>query len=101
VEGAEFLGIGDGFDGVAQAVGNGAEAELEGFEDGLPTGNEGAYLAALLAEMLGESHGTGAVGLVADPIDSAEDVGPVNWIGAGENVGNEALEDTAGYIGAC
>jgi hypothetical protein len=49
--------------------------------------------------MLGESHGTGAVGLVADSINSAEDVGPVNWIGAGENVGNEALEDSAGEIG--
>jgi hypothetical protein len=30
VEGAEFFGIGDGFDGVAEAVGDGAEAEIEG-----------------------------------------------------------------------
>ena len=30
MEGAEFCGIGDGFDGVAEAVWDGAEAEIEG-----------------------------------------------------------------------
>jgi len=103
VECAEFFGIGDSFDGVADAVGDGAEAEIEGFEDGLAAGGEGAFefagLEAFLAEMLGESHGAGAVGLVADSIDSAEDAGPVNWVGAIEDVGDEAVEETAGDIG--
>jgi hypothetical protein len=108
---AEFFGIGDGFDGVAEAVGDGAEAEIEGFEDGLAagmgalfhaaflfTGGE-AFLNSFLAEMLGESHGAGAVGLVADTVDSAEDAGPVNWVGAIEDVGDEAVEETTGDMG--
>jgi hypothetical protein len=119
VEGAEFFGIGDGFDGVAEAVGDGAEAEIEGFEDGLAAGMGALFhaailsaflfagceaflnsiLAAFLAEMLGESHGAGAVGLVADAVDFAEDAGPVNWVGAIEDVGDEAIEETAGDVG--
>jgi hypothetical protein len=94
VEGAEFFGIGDGFDRIAEAVGDGAEAEIEGFEDGLAAGMGtlfhaaflfagveaflDSFLAAFLAEMLGESHGAGAVGLVADTFNIAEDEGPVN-----------------------
>jgi hypothetical protein len=78
VEGAECFGIGDGVEGIAEAVGDGAEAEIEGFEDGLAAGGEGAFEFAFLAEMLGESHGAGAVGLVADTLNFAEDEGPVN-----------------------
>jgi hypothetical protein len=102
-EGAEFFGIGDGFDGVAEAVGDGAEAEVEGFEDGLAALFHAAILAAFdaafWAEMLGESHGAGAVGLVAHTVNFAEDAGPVNWVGAIEDVGDEAVEETAGDIG--
>jgi hypothetical protein len=54
---------------------------------------------AFLAEMLGENHGAGAVGLIADTVRSAEDAGPVNWVGAGEDVGDEAVEETAGDVG--
>ena len=102
-EGAEFFGIGDGFDGVAEAVGDGAEAEIEGFEDGLAALFHAAILAAFdaafLAEMLGESHGAGAVGLVAHTVNFAEDAGPVNWVGAIEDVGDEAVEEAAGRHG--
>ena len=106
-EGAEFFGIGDGFEGVAEAVGDGAEAEIEGFEDGLAalfyaairSAFEFAGGEAFLAEMLGESHGAGAVGLVADTVNSAEDAGPVNWVGAIEDVGDEAVEEAAGDMG--
>jgi hypothetical protein len=104
---AEFFGIGDGFDGVVEAVGDGAEAEIEGFEDGLAAGGEGAFEfaflaafdAAFLTEMLGESHGAGAVGLVTDTVNSAEDAGPVNWVGAIEDVGDEAVEEATGDMG--
>jgi hypothetical protein len=115
VESAEFFGIGDGFDGVAEAVWDGAEAEIEGFEDGLAAGGEGAFEfafltafltaflfacgEAFLAEMLGESHGAGAVGLVADTSNFAEDAGSVNWVGAVEDVGDEAVEEAAGDMG--
>ncbi len=115
MEGAEFFGIGDGVEGVAETVGDGAEAEIEGFEDGLAagmgalfhaaflfTGGEAflnSFLAAFLAEMLGESHGGGAVGLVADTFNSAEDEGPVKWVGAIKDVGDEAVEEAAGDMG--
>jgi len=115
VEGAEFFGVGDVVEGIAETVGDGAEAEIEGFEDGLAAGGEGAFsftflkafefaflnsfLAAFLAEMLGESHGAGAVGLVADAFNSAEDEGPVKWVGAIEDVGDEAVEKVAGDMG--
>jgi hypothetical protein len=49
--------------------------------------------------MLGESHGAGAVGLVADTVDFAEDAGPVNWVGAIEDVGDEAVEEATGDMG--
>ncbi len=118
-EGAEFFGIGDGVEGIAEAVGDWAEAEIEGFEDGLAAGGEGAFEfafhaaflfagveaflnsfhAAFLAEMLGESHGAGAVGLVADTLNFAEDEGPVKWVGAIEDVGDEAVEEAAGDMG--
>ena len=62
------------------------------------TGGE-AFLNSFLAEMLGESHGAGAVGLVADTVNSAEDAGPVNWVGAIEDVGDEAVEETTGDMG--
>jgi len=103
VEGAEFFGIGDGVEGIAETVGDGAEAEVEGFEDGLAAGMgmlfHAAFLTAFLAEMLGESHGAGAVGLVADTLNFAEDAGPVNWVGAVEDVGDEAVEEAAGDMG--
>ena len=106
-EGAEFLGIGDGVEGIAEAVRDGAEAEIEGFEDGLAALFRAAFLAAFefaggeafLAEMLGESHGAGAVGLVAHAVNFAEDAGPVNWVGAIEDVGDEAVEEAAGRHG--
>ena len=86
VEGAEFFGIGDGFDGVAEAVGDGAEAEVEGFEDGLAAGMGtlfhaafqfaglkaflnsilAAFQSAILVKFLGEGHGGGAVGFRTD-----------------------------------
>ncbi len=115
MEGAEFFGVGDVVEGIAEAVGDGPEAEVEGFVDGLAAGGEGAFvaaflfagleaflnsfLAAFLAEMLGESHGAGAVGLVADTFNSAEDEGPVKWVGAIEDVGDEAVEKAAGDMG--
>jgi hypothetical protein len=49
--------------------------------------------------MLGESHGGGAVGLVADTFNSAEDEGPVKWVGAIEDVGDETVEEAAGDMG--
>ena len=98
MEGAEFLGIGDGFDGVAEAVGDGAEAEIEGFEDGLATGGEGAFLAAILpafefagldaflnsilAKFLSEGHGGGAVGFGTDGFDFMEEGIVVNGVAA-------------------
>ena len=103
MEGAEFFGIGDGFDGVAEAVGDGAEAEIEGFEDGLAALFHAAILAtfdaAFLAELLGESHGAGAEGWVADTVNFADEVGPVNWVGAGEEEADEAVEEAAGDVG--
>ena len=114
-EGAESFGIGDGFDGVAEAVGDGAEAEIEGFEDGLAAGGEGAFVAAILpafefagletfldsflAELLGESHGAGAECLVADTVNFADEVGPVNWVGACEEEADETVEEAAGDMG--
>jgi hypothetical protein len=115
VEGAEFFGIGDGVEGVAEAVGDGAEAEIEGFEDGLAagmgalfqaaflfTGGEAflnSFVAAFLAELLGESHGAGAEGWVANTVNFADEVGPVNWVGAGEEEADEAVEEATGDIG--
>jgi hypothetical protein len=106
-EGAELFGIGDGFDGVAEAVGDGAEAEIEGFEDGLAALFHAAILpafqasfdAAFLAELLGESHGAGAEGWVANTVNFADEVGPVNWVGAGEEEADEAVEEAAGDMG--
>ncbi len=49
--------------------------------------------------MLGESLGAGAMGLVADSLNFAEDAGPVNWVGAIEDVGDEAVEEAAGDMG--
>ena len=103
VEGAEFFGIGDVVEGIAEAIGDGPEAEVEGFEDGLAALFHAAILAAFdaafWAEMLGESHGAGAVGLVAHAVNFAEDAGPVNWVGAIEDVGDEAVEEAAGRHG--
>jgi len=107
VEGAEFFGIGDGFDGVAEAVGDGAEAEIEGFEDGLAALFHAAILpafqasfdAAFLAELLGESHGAGAEGWVANTVNFADEVGPVNWVGAGEGSGRR--DDGRRWRGGC
>ena len=118
-EGAEFFGIGDGFDGVAEAVGDGSEAEIEGFDDGLAAGGEGAvlaafefaglealldsfldsFLAAFLAELLGESHGAGAECWVADTVNFADELGPVNWVGACEEEADETVEEAAGDMG--
>jgi hypothetical protein len=106
-EGAEFLGIGDGVEGVAEAVGDGAEAEIEGFEDGLAAGMGALFQAAFLfaggkaflAELLGESHGAGAEGWVADTVNFADEVGPVNWVGAGEEEADEAVEEATGDMG--
>ena len=82
MEGAEFFGIGDGDEGVAEAVGDGAETEIEGFEDGLAAGGKGAFAfavgeafldsilaafhSAFLVKFLGEGHGCGAVGFGTD-----------------------------------
>jgi hypothetical protein len=111
VEGAEFFGIGDVVEGIAEAIGDGPEAEVEGFDDGLAALFHAAFLAAFkfaggeaflnsfVAEMLGESHGAGAVGLVTDTVDFAEDAVPVNWVGAIEDVGDEAVEEATGDIG--
>ncbi len=81
-EGAEFFGIGDGSNGIAEAVGDGAEAEVEGFEDGLAAGMGALFHAAFLnsfqAELLGESHGAGAEGWVADTVNLADEVGSVH-----------------------
>jgi len=65
----------------------------------LAAGGEGAFQFAFHAEMLGKSHGAGAVGLVADTLNSAEDEGPVNWVGAIEDAGDEAVEKAAGDMG--
>ena len=97
-EGAEFFGIGDGFDGVAEAVGDGAEAEIEGFEDGLAAlfhaailaaflfaGCEAflnSILAAFLAKFLSEGHGCGAVGFRTDGSDFMDEGIVVNEVAA-------------------
>ena len=111
VEGAEFFGIGDGVEGIAEAVGDGAEAEIEGFEDGLAAGigtlfhaaflfaGVEAFLNSFLAELLGEGHGAGAEGWVANGLNFADESGPVNWVGAGEEEANEAVEEAAGDMG--
>jgi hypothetical protein len=115
VEGAEFFGIGDVVEGIAEAIGDGPEAEVEGFDDGLAAlfhaaflaafkfaGGEAflnSFVAAFLAELLGESHGAGAEGWVADTVDFADEVGPVNWVGAGEEEADEAVEEAAGDMG--
>ena len=111
MEGAEFFGIGDGVEGIAEAVGDGAEAEIEGFEDGLAAGigtlfhaaflfaGVEAFLNSFLAELLGEGHGAGAEGWVANGLNFADESGPVNWVGAGEEEANEAVEEAAGDIG--
>jgi hypothetical protein len=33
------------------------------------------------------------------PLNSAEDAGPVNWVGAGEDEADEAVEEAAGDVG--
>jgi hypothetical protein len=58
-----------------------------------------AILATFLAELLGEIHGAGAVGLVADTLNFADEVGPVNWAGAGEEEADEAVEQATGDMG--
>ncbi len=90
MEGAEFFGIGDGFEGVAKAVGDGAETEVEGFEDGLAArmralfhaAFEFAGLDAFLAKFLGEGHGGGAVGFGTDGFDFMEEGVIVNGVAA-------------------
>jgi hypothetical protein len=102
VEGAEFFGIGDGVEGVAETVGDGAEAEIEGFEDGLAAGIGALFLAAILpafefagldsflksilvaflAKFLGEGHGGGAVGFGTDGFDFMEEGVIVNGVAA-------------------
>ena len=51
--GAEACGgseaSGEGFEGAAEGVGDGADSEVECFEDGLATGGEGAFEFAFLA----------------------------------------------------
>ncbi len=111
VEGAEFFGGGDGVEGAAEAGGDGAEAEIEGFEDGLAAGigtlfhaaflfaGVEAFLNSFLAELLGEGHGAGAEGWVANGLNFADESGPVNWVGAGEEEADEAVEEAAGDVG--
>jgi len=102
VEGAEFFGIGDGFDGVAEAVWDGAKAEVEGFEDGLAAGMGALFhaailsaflfagceallnsiLAAFLAKFLSEGHGGTAVGFGTDGFDFTEEAVIVNGVAA-------------------
>ena len=48
----------------------------------MAAGGEGAFLAAFLAEMLGESHGGGAVGFGADGFDFMEEGIVVNGVAA-------------------
>jgi hypothetical protein len=94
VEGAEFFGNGDGVEGIAEALGDGAEAEIECFEDGLAAGGEGAFLtaffdsipaafhSAVLVKFLGEGHGCGAVGFGTDGFDFKEEGIVVNGVAA-------------------
>jgi len=98
VEGAEFFGIGDGVEGIEEAVGDGAEAEIEGFEDGLAAGMGAlfhaafqfaflfaglyAFLNSILAKFLGEGHGGGAVGFGTDGFDFMEEGVIVNGVAA-------------------
>jgi hypothetical protein len=98
VEGAEFFGVGDVVEGIAEAVGDGPEAEIEGFEDGLAAlfhatifsaflfaGCEAflnSILVAFLAKFLGEGHGGGAVGFGTDGFDFMEEGIIVNGVAA-------------------
>jgi hypothetical protein len=102
VEGAEFFGVGDVVEGIAEAVGDWAEAEVEGFEDGLAARMGALFhaaflpalefaglnpflnsiLVAFLAEFLGEGHGCGTVGFGTDGFDFMEEGVIVNGVAA-------------------
>ena len=102
MEGAELFGIGDRVEGIAESVGDGTEAEGEGFEDGLAAGIGALFLAAILpafefagldsflksilvaflAKFLGEGHGCGAVGFGTDGFDFMEEGVIVNGVAA-------------------
>ena len=60
---------------------------------------QASFDAAFLAELLGESHGAGAEGWVANGLNFADESGPVNWVGAGEEEADEAVEEATGDMG--